>query len=240
MKYVFLNFVKGVLYGIFSIVPGLSGGVLASRFGDYEKIVKIINKPLLIANNIKYLCSIVFGILFGMFFMSKMILFLYNRFHTTFFLLVMLFNFLIVTKIHLKQGFKLSTFITTVLIISLIIFCYDFVGNDISFNSKFIELLVTSLIFSISKILPGVSSTSILINIGFYEKIIIFYSNPIKSIYFMPFFWIIFWILFFIYSVFLLKIVNKMIEHDSFNYFIYFITIFNSILMFWSSLKSSI
>ena len=37
-----MNIIKGVIYGVFSIIPGLSGGVVASYFGDYQKVINII------------------------------------------------------------------------------------------------------------------------------------------------------------------------------------------------------
>ena len=230
MKYFLLNYIKGILYGVFSVIPGLSGGILASNFGDYEQIIKIISNRDLSTYNVKYIFSILCGILSGISFMSRFILIFYQNFNFLFLIFILLFNVYVILKFHYKNNLNLLILFIVIIACFIIVFFVSRMTISIYMTSNCFQIFLYSLIFASSKILPGISSTSILINMKFYEQIMSFFSKPIDSFASAPFFWWTFWILFIIYSLVLIKIVDKLINNNFFNIFIYIITIFNTVI----------
>lgn len=226
MAKLFINIFKGILYGVFSVVPGLSGGILANYFGDYTKCIEIIlgEKPIL--SNLEYLFSIFLGFILGVLVSSNIISFLYNQYTGLFILFVILCNLYILFRTLLSIKPKLVFILISASISMLLII---FFSNRIFITKEniFLGCIVPSMLYSFSKVVPGISSTSILINIGFYDILMSFFINPIAVFLRNPFFWFFFWIIFIIVSYVFLKIVNKLIKSKFFEYFIVIILIFN-------------
>ena len=71
------NLIYGLIIGLGFIIPGVSGGVIATILGIYETIIeKILNFFQDIKNNTKYLLPLIMGIILSVFFFSKIILYL--------------------------------------------------------------------------------------------------------------------------------------------------------------------
>ena len=73
-------FLRGILYGILSIIPGLSGGVVAYKFGDYDNCLLIINNKDFNFKNLLYLCVLLVSFILGSSFCSRIILDLFYSF----------------------------------------------------------------------------------------------------------------------------------------------------------------
>ena len=230
MNVYLLSIVKGILYGMFSVIPGLSGGALASFFGDYQRCIQILSNKDFNIKSIIYMISLFIGIILGMCVSSYFVLFIYYKFRACFMFLVLTMNTFMILK-FLKK-IKIDIHLLFIVILGIIIVYISRFIYSFNFDIGSIPLyLICSLIYSLSKVLPGISSTSILINIGFYDNILQFYSNPISEIINKPILWILFWITFMIISLKLIKIVNKMINSSSFDYFIFIVMIINTILL---------
>lgn len=169
------NFFKGFIVGIGKIIPGVSGAMLAISMGIYDKAIDYIchfknNKK----EGIKYLVPIGLGVILSIIFFSKIISFALVKFY----IITMLFFVgliiggvpLVVNKVNKKDYF--------IVIISFIIFFLVsisnidnvyFVKNDIM---DVIVFLISGIVEAIGTVVPGVSSTALLMIMGTYNSVI--------------------------------------------------------------------
>lgn len=201
-----MNYIKGCLYGIFSICPGLSGGLLAIQFGDYQKLLTIINKKDFKINNIIYLFALFIGFISGSAFFSNVVIYLYSKFNTVFIIIIIVINiFLLITFIK-KFRYKFSKFVTMFIISMFLILVIKKININFVGQNTFFLYFISGIIFSFSKIVPGVSGTTLLINVNFYKNILSFFSNPFSELFYNFNLWIVFWLTFIIFSFILIKI----------------------------------
>ena len=74
------NLLYGFILGIGFIVPGVSGGVIATILGIYEEIIdKLININKDLTNNLKYILPLLIGIILSILLFSKVIIFLLDN-----------------------------------------------------------------------------------------------------------------------------------------------------------------
>lgn len=199
-----MNLLKGMLFGICSICPGLSGGLLAVQLGDYNKIISIINLKQYNKTNIIYLINIVIGFMLGTIFFSSIISHLFEN-YTKIFNIVIIFISLIILLIYIYNSniSLFSVLIMTVISFILFILTHIIDVSSITYNI-YVLFLISSIVFSFSKVIPGLSGTSILINIGFYKYLLKFFSNPF-ILFDNIFLWLMFWIVFVLVTYFLIK-----------------------------------
>ena len=157
------NFLIGLLIGIGKVVPGVSGAIIAIRLNVYEKIINsILHFFLDIKKNTMFLTSIFSGILVSIFLFSKIILYIYLKYH---YLTLIIFSVLILSGVRsiIKEcnNYYLS-FISFFLAILLIKLPFQYNVN----------YFVMGIIESISIIIPGVSGTAIYVSLGVYEKML--------------------------------------------------------------------
>lgn len=159
MKY----FLIGVLIGIGKIIPGVSGSVIAIRFKVYEKIINsILNYFNDFKKNTKFLFSIFSGVLISIILLSRIILFLYTKYH---YLMIIIFALLIISG--LKDILKESNNYC----LSCISFFLAIILIKIPFKYN-INYFVMGTLESISMIIPGISGTAIFVSLGVYEKML--------------------------------------------------------------------
>lgn len=165
------NFIKGILVGIFNIIPGLSGSALLIILNLYDKCIysisNIFKKP---KENISFLFPIGLGIVMGTYLFSKIIFFFLNNYQVT--TLIVFTGFLFGTIPHLikeatKKGFKDSYIIPFIMTLSLGIILLFISDKDFSYNLDYnfiflLKYLLIGIILSISTIVPGISSTALL------------------------------------------------------------------------------
>lgn len=183
------NCIKGILIGSGAILPGISSGVLCIIFGIYEKLLdSIINFFKNVRENIRFLFPIIIGVSIGVLIFSN-------------FLNYFLINFPIQTKSIfiglilgsipslLKEANKKSTFKPIFLFYTLFAFIIGFLlvffENYIPNNYKnsafsFVYLFLSGFIMSVGVIVPGISSTVILMLMGVYNV----YLASISTLYF--------------------------------------------------------
>ena len=175
---------KGILIGIGKIIPGFSGTVMMISFGLYDKAIDAITNYF---NNIKkntlFLINIGIGILIGIVIFSKII----NYFISNYYIYTMsLFIGLILGSIPIiyKESLKNKTGYLLIIISFIIMILI----NNISSNNNYIvknnytDLIVffiSGIIEAIGTIIPGISSTALLMIIGVYN----IYLNMLSSIF---------------------------------------------------------
>ena len=205
------NYLKGMLFGLFSMLPGLSGGMMASYTGDYSKCIDIVVERRFNRDTIMYLISLILGFVIGVIVTSSILLHFFNQYGSTFKLFIIivnvgiLFSLLKVNFMNIKK-LLITTLLSTIIYIGI---------RNVPFNSN--NILLSSFIYSFSKVVPGISSTSLLISFGIYDQLLLFFSKPISSFTSCIFYWSTFWVLFIIYSILLVIVmyyINKKYKFD--------------------------
>lgn len=175
------NYIKGILIGAGAIIPGISSGVLCVIFGIYEKLLNsILNFFKDWKQNIKFLTPFAFGGLTGIIIFSNIILFLFETYPeiTSFTFIGLILGCIpsIFKICNSKEKFKLHYimfFIISFIIALLLIFLENALSNNIGIyygdNYSFEFLLLAGFFMSIGVVVPGISSTVVLMLLGVYE-----------------------------------------------------------------------
>lgn len=183
-----LNIVIGIIMGIGLILPGVSGGVIAVILNVYESMVYSINnlfkEP---KKSLKLLIPIFIGVCIGAFFIGKLLnylLFEKNYIETYFVFIGLIIGSIptLISKTKEKGSPNYILMVVTFLIsISIFIFGKDTINLSISSNNgSFLSLFITGFIFTLGKVVPGISSSFILMLIGTYEYFLTIITNPIS------------------------------------------------------------
>ena len=184
-----LNCAKGIAIGAGAILPGISSGVLCVIFGIYEKLLdSVLNFFKDIRKNIKFLLPIFIGIGIGVLSFSKILNYLLYQFpiqtKSIFIGLILGSIPSLLKEANFKSNFKFHYIIYTLLafgigISSVVLENYISI-NSISSNFNILYLILSGFIMSVGIVVPGVSSTIILMLMGVYSA----YLSSISSIYF--------------------------------------------------------
>lgn len=177
------NFIKGIFIGSGAIVPGISSGVICMVVGLYEKLLdSILNFFKDIKGNFKFLFPIVSGAIVGIILFSNIIFYCFNTIPCqtkSLFIGLLLGSIYILAQSNLeiensiknKKSKNISFFFCLLIGISLII-----LENNISFSTEYMPnefsasfLILSGLLMSIGIVVPGVSSTVILMLLGVYS-----------------------------------------------------------------------
>ncbi len=188
MNYI-LNFCIGILIGAGAILPGISSGVLCVIFGIYEKLVNsVLNFFKDTKNNFKFLFPIASGSFVGIIALGNVLKFLFTTFPTptkfAFIGLIVGEVPILCKKANKDVGFRLTymlyliaTFAVAVLLIFIENKCnINFLSIE---NSNFFYLVLCGFLMSIGIVVPGVSSSVILILLGIYN----IYLDSISTLY---------------------------------------------------------
>lgn len=224
MSFIYL-FLIGILIGTAMIIPGVSGSVIAVIFGVYDKsITALTNLFKNFKKNIIYLFVLGSGILTGAVWFSNVMMFLYEKCE-----IVTKLSFVglilggvpyLIKEIKSKDNEKINflalllTFLLSVLFwyISQNVLKINFNVESSSYLVKFLLLFLSGIIYSIGKIIPGVSGSFLLIIIGMYEFVLSLISNPIHMAV-RNFNKVVPFLLGFILGIIiLLKLVNNLLE----------------------------
>ncbi len=172
-----INFFKGILIGAGGILPGISSGVLCVVFGIYENLIDSIlyffkDKK----KNFKFLIPILLGGLVGVILVSNVLKIFLHKFplqtKAVFIGLIIGGIPLIIKQIKKKSNIKMINLIYLLFALLLGIFMVYLDGNmDITVykDINFVYLFISGLLMSIGVVVPGVSSTVILMLLGVYD-----------------------------------------------------------------------
>lgn len=174
------NLLKGFVIGIGKIIPGVSGALLAILMNVYDKSIDYI---LTFKNNkkesIKYLTPIAIGILISIIIFSKIINYALSKYY---FEVMMLFIGLIIGTIPTVTN-KIQKKDNYLTIISFLIFFFisiNNINNNYIIQNNYIDTLMFTLsgiTEAIGTVVPGVSSSALLMIEGTYSIIIETISN---------------------------------------------------------------
>lgn len=197
----------GLIIGIASITPGLSGGVLAISFGIYTTAINaVMNLRSNFKQSLIFLLPLVIGAAIGIIIFGIIMKPLLENYETS---VIYLFMGMIIGSMpsFLKKSNK-SGFRILYLLPMLITFCIGMVisgavmENPSASELNIITLLISGGVLSFGMIIPGISSSFILLEMGIYEKLI----NSFLSIDIYTIFWVV--IGFITISLLTVKLVN--------------------------------
>lgn len=174
--------IKGFIIGIAKIIPGVSGALLAISLNVYEKGLDVIcnffnNKK----ENFKFLFYIGIGIVVGIIIFSKVISFCLDKYY---FITMMLFAGLVVgglrslfKEVNIEVSkIKFSNVLISCLSFGLIFFLtYVNIDNNYVFKDNFVDnivLFLCGILEALGTVVPGISSTALLMIVGLYNDII--------------------------------------------------------------------
>lgn len=183
----FANCFKGIAIGAGAILPGISSGVLCVIFGIYEKLLdSILNFFKDIKNNSKFLTPIVIGCGIGIILFGNILnYFLYQypiQTKSIFIGFILSSVFRLIKEVHSSHSFKLQYIIYFIFALS-IGFGTVILEKNMPFSSieniSFLHLMLCGFLMSIGVVIPGVSSTIILMLLGVYST----YLASVSSLY---------------------------------------------------------
>lgn len=182
MKNKIILMLKGAVFGVANVIPGVSGGTIALTMGVYEDFISSIsnffNKP---KKSLKFLLPFGIGAALSILLMSKLISFCLDKFPfptTLFFVGLILGGVPMLTKKVRKKKVKatnLGLFALTFSIVMIMFFMKsgnNFVNLESPSLLMYIILGLVGMIAAATMIIPGVSGSFVLMLLGFYEPIV--------------------------------------------------------------------
>lgn len=186
MKFL-LSCIKGMALGAGAILPGISSGVLCVIFGIYEKLVdSILCFFQDIKNNIKFLFPLIFGGLIGVILFGNLLRFLFTTYpnYTSFAFIGLILGCVpaLLKKANEQKGFKLHYLLYSALsfLLALLLLYVEqnFISTDVHVNTTPIYLIFSGFIMSIGVVVPGVSSSVLLMILKIYP----IYLNAVSTL----------------------------------------------------------
>ena len=184
----FLNMIKGIFIGAGAIVQGVSSGVLCVIFGIYEKLLDaVLNFFKDIKHNIKFLFPIALGVGIGVLLFSNILnYFLYEfpvQTKSIFIGLILGTIPYLIKEVNEKETFKPQNvvYLLIALAIGMITVIVENQMNIVSNGDRMsmMYLIMCGAIMSIGIVVPGVSSTIILMLLGVYSV----YLQSVANLY---------------------------------------------------------
>lgn len=181
------RFFIGTIVGIASMLPGVSGGVIAVCFGIYERLVAdLADLRHRIKTDFYFLLVIGLGILFGMFIIAFGLEYLMDTY-----MVIALFFFvgLIVgqmpelwkiTKPKTQRFDSYNILAAAVGFLIMIAILFMGVANDVVLGhdlSSYLSLILVGIIIAVSKLAPGISGSTIILALGLYHPLMTAITN---------------------------------------------------------------
>lgn len=168
--------IQGAIVGVGAILPGVSGGVLLVAFGIYEPMMALFTQPIkTIKSNYKLFVPFIIGWLLGFILLAKVVE-LFFAFSPT--IALMLFFGLICGTI--PELFKSSeksdpskswTPFVISLAFAFVLFQILGSGDSATIAPTFASYVLSGFVWGLSLIIPGLSSSSVLLYLGLYEPL---------------------------------------------------------------------
>lgn len=177
-----LIILKGFIIGSSMSVPGVSGGTMAILLGIYDKLITTISHFLNnLKENILFLMKFCFGAVLGIGSLAFVIKWLLEKFPlpiSFFFLGAVIGGIPALYKKTKESSLRISSVLYFlagfILVISI---GFIPVGNiDVSSGSgltHYIMLLVTGIIIALALVLPGISTSHMLLVLGMYDSMLL-------------------------------------------------------------------
>ncbi len=184
MPFLYLFFV-GILIGTAMVIPGLSGGVLAVILGVYDKMIYSLNNLFKdFKKSFIYLFILSLGVMLGAVWFSNVIFLLYEKYQA---ITKLVFIGLILGGIpcllgNINKKEKNNYLIILITFLISFILCYFAKNFTNIFNNNYssLSLFITGILYSVGKVIPGISSSFLIMIIGKYEFVLKIIAHPIS------------------------------------------------------------
>lgn len=180
MKRVLSNFFKGMVIGIGAIAPGVSGGAIAVILGIYEELIRAIGNIFKdFINKVKYLAPVGLGLILGVIIFSNVFNYLFENYNVQvryLFIGLMAGTFPSLFKTANKKGFKciymVPFLITFIVSVTFTLLDDTIVNKGTEEEASILQLVFYGIIVGIGSVIPGVSSSVILIYLNAYDYVL--------------------------------------------------------------------
>jgi putative membrane protein len=169
---IILTVLKGMVVGTGAILPGVSGGVLCMAFGIYEPLMDVLSDPAhKFKKYLNLLLPFVIGWVLGFLLLAKVLEVLFLKYETA---ATLFFAGAILGTIpNLLKSVDFKTKNYPVLIGWTLLFSilFIFLEQSRSFNieANLFWYFFCGIVWGLSMIIPGLSSSSLLIMMGLYQ-----------------------------------------------------------------------
>jgi len=177
MNYIMLV-IKGLIIGFAKIMPGVSGAILAISMGVYDKGIYAITcffKDVL--ENTKFLLFIGIGIFISIILGSNLVYYLLENYYVMTMLFFTGLIFGSTPKIIKKRNKnKIGTIITIITFILMSLITLSSINNEFTNKNNFLSIIIyflSGIIDALGMVIPGISSTALLMIIGTYDDIML-------------------------------------------------------------------
>lgn len=187
---------EGIIVGIAKIIPGLSGAILMISFNIYDRTIDAITNFFSdIKNNLLFIINFGIGVGIGIVCFSNVIYYLINNYYvytTSLFVGLIMGGIPVIGKnIDNSRNGYIILIVSFVLMIFLSI---SSINNNYVIKNNSMDTIIfvfAGIVEAFGTVIPGISSTALLMIIGIYNKYIYILSNMynissvINNIYFI-------------------------------------------------------
>ncbi|MCL1990783.1 MAG: DUF368 domain-containing protein [Defluviitaleaceae bacterium] len=179
MKKLSLNFIKGIFIGVGALLPGLSGGALATIFGIYEPLINFIsNIKKDFKVNIKRFIPVVFGGVFGVFLLSFALSYFlqYHLAEISIFFVGCMLGVLptLIKQSGLKGRSPIHLLLTVTVSIGSFLLLSNTVESTFSTHSSAVGIwtwVVSGIMIGLGITFPGLSPSNFLMYLNLYQPL---------------------------------------------------------------------
>lgn len=182
MKNNIILMIKGAIFGIANIIPGVSGGTIALTMGIYEDLIASISHFFNNAKqSLKFLIPFAIGAGLSILLMSKLISYCLSKFPfptTLFFVGLILGGVPLLTRKVKKEKLKPSYLLLFLLTFGIVM-VLNFIKNGSSAINLASPTILTYLLLGLvgiitaaTMVIPGISGSFVLMLLGFYEPLV--------------------------------------------------------------------
>ncbi len=215
----FKNFLYGILIGIGFIMPGVSGGVIATIIGIYDNTIYILNNPFKdIKYTFKFLIPLFIGVITSILLFSKILIFVLNnyKYYTSYAFIGLILGSIPYLFKEVKNREHKNVLLLPLIVSFIFGIILYIISNKLLINNTTItplKMIIAGFFYATGKIVPGISGSSLLIFLGVYEYLLNIIANPFK-IYLIDIYNLLPFIISLLISlVIIIKLVNYLIKN---------------------------
>ena len=169
-----LNFIKGILVGIAKIIPGFSGAVLMISFNLYDRAIRAITNFFDdVINNFLFLLEFGLGVLVGIVFFSKIVVFLLTHYYL--YTMAFFVGLILGGVPCIMKHFSFSVRNILLIILSfgfVMLLSFLDIQSNYTLHHNFFDIIMfffSGILEAVGMVIPGISSTALLMLIGIYS-----------------------------------------------------------------------